>query len=399
MYDNFVVVGAVSDDPFAIDVSHYFGQRADISDLLALKHFANTEFCPRFITDETDMEHIGNGLCGKTVVIVSTCCGNHTRNALAMRTFMIARAAKDNGAAKVILVEPDLFYSAQDRGPRPEHGETAFARSKKDFNKFDGQPFSSLLYAQLLHTSGVDSVITVHNHSVSVQRLFTREFDGQFFNLSPAELYADYLITHGVGLSGPDAADFVICAPDDGAAPFVQEVHAALEQASSRMLLKTSPSLLLMSKVRSGERRVSIEAAPASPIKLDAIHNRDVIVFDDMVRTGSTVTECCKILKEAGARRVAFVVTHFYSSDEVKENLNHNAIDEIITTNTLPSVLNRDMQGRLRKKMLVLKIEKWIVNFLHKEFIRASSAPYKAPYSVDVSSKNPHWRTFHDMES
>ena len=34
-----------------------------------------------------------------------------------MRTFLIARAAKDNGAAQVILVEPDLFYSAQDRGP------------------------------------------------------------------------------------------------------------------------------------------------------------------------------------------------------------------------------------------------------------------------------------------
>ena len=391
MKDRFVVVNSVSDDPFAIDVAHFFGQNSEIADQISLKQFANSEFCPRFICDEGNMEQIGHQLDGKTAVIVSTCCANESRNALAMRTFLVARAAKDNGAEHVILVEPDLFYSAQDRGPQAKHGEVMFPRDRKDLKKFDGQPFSALLYAQLLKTSGVDVIVTVHNHSISVQRLFAHEFAGQFHNLSPAELFCDYLLRHEIPVRAEESKGFLICAPDRGAMPFASEVFDLLQGSLSRFLLKPDVGLLLMGKVRSGERHVTISPAADSPCQSASIQGRDVIVFDDMVRTGHTIVECCKVLKSAGARRVIFVVTHFHSSDEVKENLNHPAIDEIITTNTLPFILNRDMQGRLRKKMLVLKIEKWIAHFLLTQFSQRQSPPDEALYAVDISSKNPRW--------
>ncbi|MDP7629662.1 MAG: ribose-phosphate pyrophosphokinase-like domain-containing protein, partial [SAR324 cluster bacterium] len=110
-----VLVSNVSDASFAIGVAYARSQSIDISDLIALKSFVNTEFCPRFLTDEGNPT-TGRGLSGKVVVVVSTCSEPHTRNALAMRTCLLARAAKDNGADRVILVQPDLFYSAQDRG-------------------------------------------------------------------------------------------------------------------------------------------------------------------------------------------------------------------------------------------------------------------------------------------
>ena len=66
-------------------------------------------------------------------------------------------------------------------------------------------------------------------------------------------------------------------------------------------------------------------------------------------------------------------------------------MDEIITTNTLPSILNRDMQGRLRHKMLVLKIERWIVNELRREVLGLDLPAYRPPYTVDISRKNPFW--------
>ena len=117
--DDVVVVGNFSDDPFAIDVAFGMGQAEDIADLISIKTFANSEFCPRFINDEQDLTAIGAQLDDKTVIIVSTTNRVMSRNNLAMRNLLIARAAKDNGAAQVVLVEPDLFYSAQDRGPRP----------------------------------------------------------------------------------------------------------------------------------------------------------------------------------------------------------------------------------------------------------------------------------------
>lgn len=399
MKKSFVVVNSVADDPFAIDVARYLGETREIADVISLKVFANQEFCPRFISDEADTRAIGHGLDGQTVVIVSTCCGNESRNALAMRTFLVARAAKDNGAAEIVLVEPDLFYSAQDRGPRPEHGQVAFVRAVTDLKKFDGQPFSSLLYAQLLRTSGVDNVVTVHNHSISVQRLFSHEFGGRFHNLTPASLYCDYLIRHEISRQSSGTRGFLICAPDAGAAPFAEEVHGLVSANLSRYLLKPELGLLLMQKTRSGERRVVISPSPDSPVRAADIRDRDVVVFDDMVRTGHTIMECCKVLKAAGARRVIFVVTHFHSSDEVKENLNHPAIDEIITTNTLPQILNRDMQGRLRKKMLVLKIEKWIAHFLLSDASFPEATASAGPlYAVDISSKNPRWHPHEHLQ-
>ena len=146
-----IIISNVSDDPFAIDIGHACGQVEDMADLISLKVYANTEFCPRYLSDENDMDHIGQSLTGKVVVICSTAT-DHTRGALAMRTMVLARAAKDNGARKVILVEPDLFFSAQDRGPF--RGADEESRSVEDLKKFDGQAFTGKLYAELLHSSG-----------------------------------------------------------------------------------------------------------------------------------------------------------------------------------------------------------------------------------------------------
>ncbi len=388
--DSVLVVATISDDPFAIDVAHFSGQNSEIADLISLKQFANTEFCPRFISDEHDFDHIGESLKGKTVVIVSTCCGQQSRNSLAMRTFLVARAAKDNGAEKVFLVQPDLFFSAQDRGPRKEHGDTAFERDIHDYKKFDGQPFSAKLYAELLNQSGIDGMVTVHNHSTSVQRFFSSLFQNEFFNLCPSRLFSNYLMKRGIRTyPRNDGPNLILCAPDGGAVPFVQQVGKYIQKFSEGMLLSPSTEYLFMEKTRDGERRVKMQPAPNSPLGLDRIDGCEVVVFDDMVRTGHTIVECCKRLKAAGAERITFIVTHFYSSDEVKENLNTPAIDEIVTTNTLPTILNRDMQGRLRKKMLVLKIEKWIANFIQKHYMQQRSTVGNQLYAIDVSSKNP----------
>ena len=398
MSGEIIVVGTVSDDPLASDVAAGMGQEADISDLMSIKSFANTEFCPRFLYDENDMTRIGRSLVDKTVVIVSSCSGEYTRNSRAMRTFLVARAARDNGAKRVILVEPDLFYSAQDRGPRPEHGRVEFTRTEADYKKFDGQPFSAALYAELLKTSGIDDVLTIHNHSTSVQELFMRQFNGNFFNISPAQLYAEYLANHEVVLHPERQMGFVLCAPDKGAAHFVSEVYRYLSDHARNMLLPMTPSLLMMDKERSSERKVIIKAHADSPTRLEDIAGREVVVFDDMVRTGNTIVECCKSLKAAGAIRVIFVVTHFYSSPEVKENLNDAAVDDIITTNTLPSVLNRDMQGRLRRKMLILKIERLIVNTLYRDVLKIGPPRFKRQYTIDISRKNPRWRDTLDLQ-
>lgn len=380
-----LITGTESDDPFAIDISVFCGQLTDIADVISLKTFANTEFCPRFISDESDTTNIGRKLNGSTVVMVSTASNTLTRNELAMRNLLVARAAKDNGAHKVILVEPDLFYSAQDRGPREEHGDVGWRRDVTDYKKFDGQPFTSRFYAQSLALAGVDAVITVHNHSASVKKLFREVMQGGFLNLNPSEVFADYIRSSDVTPSLHSGAGLLVCAPDAGAREFAVQVYDSLDSGSAGQLF--------FAKQRKDERSVSSMISPESPCPVESIAGKDVIVFDDMVRTGNTIRECCRLLKEAGAGRVVFFVTHFYSSPEVRETLATPAIDEIVTTNTIPSILNRDMQGRLRRKLTVLKLEKWISRYIMTYLGYEPDSVGGRTYTVDMSSKNPRWRS------
>jgi ribose-phosphate pyrophosphokinase len=94
-------------------------------------------------------------------------------------------------------------------------------------------------------------------------------------------------------------------------------------------------------------------------------------------------------LRTGNPRRVTLCVTHFYPSQEVRENLNTPALDEILTTSTIPTILNRDSQGRLRRKMAVLKLAQWMSGAL-LAMLGQSPRRYEHDfYSVDMSSKNP----------
>lgn len=359
------------------------GQAEDIADLISMKTFANSEFCPRFISDEMDLTRVGRQLAGKTVVIVSTANGFVSRQNLAMRTMFIARAAKENGAAEVMLVEPDLFYSAQDRGPHQGLGDTVFERDKKDLKKFDGQPFSARLYAEMLKLAGVDAVVTVHNHSYSVQSMFSEVFDQHFHNLIPFEIYVDYLKNSNIVSYGAKGEGLALCAPDQGARDFVKDMYRALDLPAAKFIL--------LDKERSGERDVAIKLHAQSESTFEEIDGHDVVLFDDMVRTGSTVVQSCQFLKQIRPGKLVFAVSHFYASDEGREKMANTAIDEILTLNTLPTVLNRDVQGRLRRKMVVLKLERWLARNLC-EILGLPIPASETLYNIDMSSKNPRFK-------
>jgi ribose-phosphate pyrophosphokinase len=377
-----IVVGNSSDDPFAIDVAFGVGQVEDIADLISMKNFANTEFCPRFISDEQDFSRIGRQLEGRTVVIVSTSSRSLSRQTLAMRTFLIARAAKENGAAEVVLVEPDLYYSAQDRGPRRDLGETQFERDEVDLKKFDGQPFTAMLYAQMLKLAGVDRVVTVHNHSHAVQKMFQDIFEGEFYNLIPYDIYIDYLKNSNIVTYGPEGEGLALCAPDQGARDFVKELYNRLGLPKARFIL--------LDKERFGEREVKITLHRNSESTFEEIRGHDIVLLDDMVRTGSTVVKTCQFLKQIEPGRLVFGVTHFYASEEGRQKMADTAVNEILTLNTLPTILNRDEQGRLRRKMVVLKIESWLARQLC-EILDIPAREGTSLYQIDMSSKNPRF--------
>lgn len=392
---NSIIVSNVSDTAFAIGVAHGKQQNIDLQDAISLKSFANSEFCPRFLVGEPTEENIGNVLEGKAVYIISTGSPHHSRNELAMRNFLIASAAKENGADSVTLVEPDLFYSAQDRGPRTlEHPQIT------DFNsrlKFAGQPWSARLYAQLLCSSGVDQVMTVHNHKSSVLEKIYKEVYADsgkevkpFINLDIAHIIANYILRSGLARVEDGGASVGFVAPDSGAVDFASRVQ--------QFTGLTKSVVVNVEKVRHGQRAVELNSSD----DVELLKGRDVFILDDMVRTGGTIAAGVKLLAENEKSRPAnifFYCTHTYISAEARENLNSKHLNQFITTNSIPNILNRDDQGRLRKKTVVLKIEKWIANAIIQclehgndpaTFYGKDSVALAGNwYEVDISSKNP----------
>ena len=63
-----------------------------------------------------------------------------------------------------------------------------------------------------------------------------------------------------------------------------------------------------------------------------------------------------------------------------------------LTTNTLPPVQNRDLQGRLRKKLTVLKIGRWTAHHV-LDMLGCTQRVHGPLYAVDMSSKNPRFDT------
>ncbi|MBF0287961.1 MAG: ribose-phosphate pyrophosphokinase [SAR324 cluster bacterium] len=389
-----IIVSNVSDASFAIGVAYGKQQTMDIQDIVSLKSFANSEFCPRFLLDNQTEDMIGHSLEGKSVYIISTTSPHHSRNELAMRNCLVASAAKENGADVVTLIEPDLFYSAQDRGPRTkDHPQITSFESRK---KFIGQPWSAKLYARLLHQSGVDRVLSVHNHKPKVIADIYKEVFQQkqtekpcFINLDIAHIVANYILRSGLARVEGGGSNVGFVAPDSGAVEFVSRVRDFTG-------LKNSV-LVNVEKTRHGQRNVELNISD----DVELLQGRDVFILDDMVRTGGTIAASVKLLAENEKSRPAnifFYCTHTYISAEGRENLNSPYLNQFITTNTIPSILNRDDQGRLRKKTVVLKLERWIANAIiqcleHQHdpevFYGKSSVSLAGNwYEVDISSKN-----------
>ena len=72
------------------------------------------------------------------------------------------------------------------------------------------------------------------------------------------------------------------------------------------------------------------------------VKDRDVIIVDDMTTTAGTLCGAAQLIRQHGARSVRAAVTHALVTDEGLETLRKSAVDELITTDSVPA---RDWRG------------------------------------------------------
>lgn len=217
-------------------------------------------------------------------------------NARALELLLVAATLRAQGVRRVTLVAPYLPYMRQD---------CAFKR---------GESVSSRHFAALLDAH-FDALLTVDAH---LHRYAT--LDGLYRiaarNLTAAGLLADWVRAH---VAAP-----LLIGPDTESAQWVSGAARALD----------CPWLVL-EKDRSGDRSVRVRG------HIDPVHrDRAPVLLDDMIATGRTLIEGCRLLAEAGMRAPLVLAVHGIFAGDAYEALLAAGAGRIVTTNSIPHASN-----------------------------------------------------------
>ena len=182
----------------------------------------------------------------------------------------------------------------------------AYARQNRSF--YAGEAISVNMIMDMLKSAGITSLITVNPHRSGPLMYF-----GEKIGIANAEkTLAEWAKNH---ISNP-----AILAPDKG----------SLEMAKNAAgVIKCSYTYL--EKHRNNYGAVSIEKTHGGDLK-----GRDVIIFDDIISTGSTIEQAARYAYSEGAATVSTAGIHLVMAEGAAEKLKNAGVQKIFGTNTIP---------------------------------------------------------------
>ncbi|MGE5178891.1 MAG: ribose-phosphate diphosphokinase [Bacteroidota bacterium] len=207
-----------------------------------------------------------------------------------MELLIMVDAVRRASARRVTAVIPYYGFQRQDRKDQPR------------------VPITAKLVANLITTAGADRVMTMDLHSAQIQGFFDIPFD----HLYAAPVLVDYFLRRQV-------PNVVVAAPDVGS--------VKMARAYAKRL---SASLAIVDK-----RRPRPDAVEMMNV-IGEVEGKNVVIFDDIVSTGSTLVEAAKALKDAGARDIYAAATHGVLCGGAVELIAGSPVKELVVTDTIP---------------------------------------------------------------
>lgn len=252
----------------------------------------------RFSDGEISVQ-IHENIRGSDVFLIQSTCSPANDNL--MELIIMIDALRRASAKRITAVIPYFGYARQDRRIRSTR-----------------VPITAKVIANFLSNVGVDRILTIDLHSEHIQGFFDIPIDNIFGNLI---LLNDMFKRKFINP--------IIVSPDIGGVIRARSIAKLLYDIEMAIIDKRRPK------------------ANTSEIMniIGNIKDRDCILVDDMIDTGSTLCQAAKTLKKNGAHRVFAYVIHPILSGIAAENLKNSEIDEIILCDTIP----------LSKKITALK--------------------------------------------
>ncbi len=227
---------------------------------------------------------------GENIILVQSFSAPVDENV--METLLLADALERLGARHVNIVIPWMGYSLQDKMFR------------------DGEPISAKVVADLISNAYAKRVFLLDIHNTSLPGFFSIPTH----HLSALDLFVHYVKDHF------KLAETVIASPDFG----------GLKRARV-FANKLDLDLVNIDK----ERDLHTGKVKASDVQGGEVAGKHVILFDDVIVSGSTVVEAARLLKERGATQVCFFCTHGLFVNAGMDKIESSDVDKVIITNSV----------------------------------------------------------------
>ena len=183
-----------------------------------------------------------------------------------------------------------------------------FGYARADKRRGRRVPITASLVARLIQAAGVDHVVTLDLHAAQIEG---------FFGIPVDDLTAVPTLCHAVRDKLPEGV--VVVSPDTG------RVAMAIDYAH-----RLGSSVVVLHKRRTSGTETHVTTVTGS------VRERPCLIIDDMISTGGTIARAVDALLAAGARPdITIVASHGLFVGEARKLLCHNAIREVIVTNSL----------------------------------------------------------------
>jgi ribose-phosphate pyrophosphokinase len=205
-------------------------------------------------------------------------------------------ALKRASPSKITVIVPYLSYSKQER-------------------RQGRQSISAKLFLDMIHTAGADKLITIDLHASATEG-FTSAKDMTIDPLFASSVFIEHL--REIKFSG------VFVAPDIGAGKMIKHYSKVM-----------GLPFALGYKFRKPDSAHTFETQDI----LGDVKDKDVVMIDDQIASGSTLINAVKMLREKGAKKIYVFATHGLFIKDAEKNFREayeqGYITELIITNSL----------------------------------------------------------------
>jgi ribose-phosphate pyrophosphokinase len=240
-------------------------------------HFSDGEFQPAF----------EESVRGRRIFIIGSTFPNADN---LMEMLLMLDAAKRASARHVTAVMPYFGWARQDRKDKPRVA------------------IGAKLVANLLQAAGATRVMTMDLPADQIQGFFEKPVDHMF----ASTIFLPYLKSLQLN-------NVTIASPDMGGS---KRAYAYSKYLSS--------DVVICYKQRKKANVISHMEL------IGDVEGKNVVLVDDMIDTGGTLTKAADLMKERGALSVRAICTHPILSGDAIERIENSSLIELIVSDTIP---------------------------------------------------------------